>query len=121
MALAESISAYKRARKSRVAAYILWAFLGWFGIHRFYLRRRGTAVLQLLTLGGFLIWWFIDLFLIGQIAHEENRKTAQAMGITSDELAEAGALDKEIPFLALIAILIGVLLIGGLLFGGIFM
>jgi tetratricopeptide (TPR) repeat protein len=40
---------------------MFWAFLGLFGGHRFYLGHTKIGVLQLLTLGGLGIWWFIDL------------------------------------------------------------
>ena len=35
--------------------------LGVAGLHRFYLGRKGSAVLMLLTLGGFFIWTLVDL------------------------------------------------------------
>lgn len=41
--------------KSTVVAYLLWFFLGWFGGHRFYLGKTGSAIAQLLlTIVGFL-------------------------------------------------------------------
>jgi TM2 domain-containing membrane protein YozV len=45
-------------------AFLLCVFLGVFGAHRFYVGKKGTAVLQLLTLGGLGIWAFVDLILI---------------------------------------------------------
>jgi len=39
-------------------------FLGFLGIDRFYVGRIPTGILKLLTLGGFGIWWIIDLFAI---------------------------------------------------------
>ena len=50
--------------KSRLVALILCLLLGVFGVHRFYVGKVGTGVLQLLTLGGFGIWVIIDLILI---------------------------------------------------------
>src|SRR3569623_1563371 len=50
--------------KSVLVAYLLWFFLGLLSLHRFYLGRPGTAILQIFTLGGLGIWWLIDAFLI---------------------------------------------------------
>jgi TM2 domain-containing membrane protein YozV len=45
-------------QKSTVAAYVLWFFLGGFGIHKFYLRQNlaGAVYLGLYALG-----WLSDL------------------------------------------------------------
>lgn len=113
MSSPHTIEAYRRARKTKTVCYVLCLFLGLLGMHRFYLRRRGTAVIQLVTLGGFGLWWLIDLFLIPQIVHEENRRTAHAMGITADDLAEAGFLDKETPVFAIVsAVIVAMIAIG---------
>jgi TM2 domain-containing membrane protein YozV len=45
-------------------AFLLCFLFGVFGAHRFYAGKIGTAVLELLTLGGFGIWWLVDLILI---------------------------------------------------------
>ena len=49
---------------SRLAATLLCFFLGVLGVHRFYVGKVGTGVLQLLTLGGLGIWALIDLIVI---------------------------------------------------------
>jgi len=46
---------------NQVTALLLCIFLGVLGIHRFYLGYIWQGIVQLLTLGGFLIWWIIDL------------------------------------------------------------
>lgn len=67
-------------KKSALAAYLLWFFLGFFGAHRFYLGRwvSGLIMLALFGIGsalavvlvGYLplavvaVWWVIDALLI---------------------------------------------------------
>ena len=46
--------------KKKNTAIIFWVF----GLHRFYIGRYGSGVLQVLTAGGLLVWWFIDLLAI---------------------------------------------------------
>src|ERR1700748_1404399 len=43
---------------------LLCFFLGGFGVHSFYTRKTGIAILQLFTLGGFGIWALVDLIMI---------------------------------------------------------
>ena len=50
--------------KSFVTALILCVLLGGLGVHRFYVGKIGTGILQLLTLGGLGIWVLIDIILI---------------------------------------------------------
>jgi TM2 domain-containing membrane protein YozV len=45
-------------------AFVLCLFLGFFGAHRFYVGRKGTAALQLVTFGGLGLWSAYDLFCI---------------------------------------------------------
>ena len=47
-----------------IIALLLCFFLGIFGIHRFYLGYPLIGLFQLFTAGGFVIWAFIDFFLI---------------------------------------------------------
>ena len=53
-----------RSEKRLLPAVILCFFFGIFGAHRFYAGRTGTAIVQLLTLGGLGIWALVDLVLL---------------------------------------------------------
>lgn len=54
--------------KSKGVAYLLWLFLGLFGVHCFYLGKVGKGILYLCTAGVFGVGWLIDLFtLSGQV------------------------------------------------------
>jgi hypothetical protein len=46
--------------KSRLATSLLAWYLGWLGVHRFYLGKIGTGILMILTFGGLGIWAIID-------------------------------------------------------------
>lgn len=50
--------------KGFVPTLLLCFFFGVFGVHRFYVGKVGTGILQLLTLGGFGIWALIDFIMI---------------------------------------------------------
>lgn len=72
-------------------AMLLGIFLGFFGVHRFYLGKTLTATLMFLTAGGGLIWWLIDLFYIKKMVVEHNR--------LEKERQEAGLPPLNLPFL----------------------
>lgn len=50
--------------KSGIACLLFLILLSPWGIHRMYVGKIGTGLLFLLTLGGFGIWWLIDLILL---------------------------------------------------------
>lgn len=83
---------YDAAKKSTGLAYLLWFFLGWLGMHRFYLGRTASGVVMAiitvlswvtvhvgLGLVGWAIiglWWLVDAFLIPGIAIRANQELA---------------------------------------------
>lgn len=70
------------SKKSRLVALLLCFFLGYFGIHRFYVGKIGTGIIMLLlsiSIIGLLIsslWVFIDLILIliGSFEDKQGKK-----------------------------------------------
>jgi TM2 domain-containing membrane protein YozV len=79
---------YDAAKKSALIGYLLWFFLGFAGVHRFYLGATGSGVLMLviflvslplsLVAIGFLgfavlgLWWLVDALLIPGLARRYN-------------------------------------------------
>ena len=64
--------------KSKLTAILLCFFLGGLGIHRFYLGYTLIGVIQLLTVGGFLIWAIVDLIrlIIGSLKDSDGNDLA---------------------------------------------
>lgn len=70
------LSDYRKRRKSLFFAYFAWLFLGW---HYLYLRRVGLHFAFWLSLGGLLVWWFIDLFRVGAMVNRLNEDCAREL------------------------------------------
>jgi TM2 domain-containing membrane protein YozV len=51
-------------QKRILPAFLLCFFVGIFGVHRFYVGKIGTGILQLLTFGGLGIWALVDMIMI---------------------------------------------------------
>ncbi|MFK8139358.1 MAG: TM2 domain-containing protein [Bdellovibrionales bacterium] len=54
-------------------AWVLLGFLGFFGVHRFYLKKYLTGIIYLFTGGLFGIGWLYDLWTLNQQIDEANR------------------------------------------------
>ncbi|MGB0344255.1 MAG: TM2 domain-containing protein [Coraliomargarita sp.] len=52
------------SEKGFIPTILLCFFLGFLGIHRFYVGKVGTGILMILTFGGFGIWTIIDFIMI---------------------------------------------------------
>lgn len=61
--------------KGFVPTLLLAFFVGFMGIHRFYVGKIGTGILQLVTFGGLGIWTMVDFILIavGSFRDKEGR------------------------------------------------
>ena len=79
-----------KKEKSWIVTILLCLFFGMFGIHRFYIGKNKSAIIQLLTLGGIGIWYLIDLIIIanqkfqdlnGNEIKEENKKNLNVIFI----------------------------------------
>jgi TM2 domain-containing membrane protein YozV len=59
--------------------FLLCFFLGVLGVHRFYVGKVGTGIVQLLTFGGAGLWALVDLIVIicGAFTDEHGNKITQ--------------------------------------------
>ena len=55
----QKVSEYKR-----LTALLLCIFFGWFGLHRFYVRKYASGFLMMFTFGGFFFMNYIDFMMI---------------------------------------------------------
>ena len=53
-----------KSDKEWLLTLLLSLFLGTIGVHRFYVGKIGTGILQLITLGGCGVWTLIDIIMI---------------------------------------------------------
>ena len=65
--------------KKILPVFLLFFFLAWLGVHRFFVGKIGTALLFIVTLGGLGIWWIVDLILIvtGNFKDKQGQKIVQ--------------------------------------------
>ena len=66
------------APKSKIVAALLCFFFGVLGVHRFYVGKIGTGIIQLVTFGGAGIWALIDfiMILVGAFTDKQGNKLA---------------------------------------------
>ncbi len=64
------------SEKDWLVTLLLCLFLGYLGVHRFYVNKVGTGLGQLFTWGGCGIWALIDLIMIitGNFEDSEGKK-----------------------------------------------
>ena len=81
---------YDANKRSAIIGYLLWFFLGYFGVHRFYFARMtsGLVMLAITLASGALtfvlvgyfglvligLWWLIDALLIPGMAQDYNNR-----------------------------------------------
>ncbi len=53
-----------KSEKDWLVTLLLSIFVGTLGVHRFYVGKIGTGILELLTLGGCGVWTVIDIIMI---------------------------------------------------------
>jgi len=47
-----------------VVLLVMSILFGWLGVDRFIMKKIGTGLLKLFTLGGIGIWWLVDIILV---------------------------------------------------------
>lgn len=89
---------YAYPHRRRWLAFLLWGTLGWFGAHRFYLDRSGTGLLMLFSLGGGLVWWVADGFLIRGMVRDFNAEQDRRRvdGLPPVELSFMPPLQRDV-------------------------
>ena len=62
------------SEKRILPTFLLFLLLSWpLGAHRFFLKRYASAILFIITIGGFGIWWIIDFILIVTGSMKDDR------------------------------------------------
>lgn len=63
---------YRSGETNYTIAWVLLTFFGYFGVHRFYMRKYVTGILWLLTGGLFLIGYLYDYWTLNEQISEVN-------------------------------------------------
>ena len=65
---------FNGSEKRILPTFLLFLVLSWpLGAHRFFLKRYASAILFIITIGGFGIWWIIDFILIVTGSMKDDR------------------------------------------------
>lgn len=67
---------YREGRLNYTAGWVLLTFLGWLGLHRFYMGKIGTGILYLLTFGLFFIGIIYDYWTLNEQISAENNASS---------------------------------------------
>lgn len=68
---------YTLSERKLALSYLFLLIPPPFSCHYFYNNRILTQILYSITLGGFYIWWIVDLFRLPQLVQDENRNLAR--------------------------------------------
>jgi TM2 domain-containing membrane protein YozV len=76
-------------QKSLIVCIFLWLFLGFLGMHRFYVGKNFSAFfmfLSIFTIIGFVVWWISDGFKIitGNFKDKRGRKISWGFRVVFD-------------------------------------
>jgi TM2 domain-containing membrane protein YozV len=95
--------------KNLVIAYVLWWFLGFIGLHRIYLEKKGTGItFIILFILGFVtlfiawiplgIWWLLDAYFVYQYVKEANpvKNASELLSIKVDSGQNQQIEDKVV-------------------------
>ncbi len=98
-------------QKDYLVAVLLSFFVGMYGVDRFYLGKIPTGILKLLTLGGFCVWYLIDMIRI-TYGKTKDAKGNPLKGVDQPHPVARALITLYVVF----QIVGGSLIIGGLLF-----
>jgi len=76
--------------KSKSTTFLLCCYLGWLGVHRFYLNKIATGILMLISAGGLGIWVMIDIYLIARDKLTDSHGKHLFVGPADPENPKAG-------------------------------
>ena len=96
-------------QKSELVAFLLWWFLGYLGIHRFYVGKIGTGIIWLLTCGCFGIGSLVDFisFLRGTFTDKNG------MALKQDCPKVLKTIALVLFILAIVGVILSFVLAGG--------